>query len=96
VHAIREQLAVPPQVLLDVSYSGGMFQWDDLLTGMLRATLETSGRRYEFAAPRLAPSAGAAVYAAKLCKTPLDEQALAHLARTHGAATGAVGDPSRQ
>jgi N-acetylglucosamine kinase-like BadF-type ATPase len=86
VHAIREQLEVPPQVLLDVSYSGGMFQWDDLLTGMLRAALETSGRRYEFSSPRLTPCAGAAVYAAKLCNMPLDGQALSQLAQTHGAA----------
>jgi N-acetylglucosamine kinase-like BadF-type ATPase len=96
VHAIRERLEVPPQALLDVSYSGGMFQWDDLLTGMLRAALETSGRRYEFSAPRLTPGAGAAVYAAKLFNTALDAQAITQLAQTHGAANPANTNPARQ
>jgi N-acetylglucosamine kinase-like BadF-type ATPase len=91
VHAIRERLEAPPQAHLEVSYSGGMFQWDQLLTGMLRAALETSGRHYEFSAPRLTPCAGAAVYASKLCHAPLKEQALAQLAQTHGAAMPAGG-----
>jgi N-acetylglucosamine kinase-like BadF-type ATPase len=92
VHAVRDQLEAPPQLKLGVSYSGGMFQWDDLLTGMLEAALDSSGRPYEFSPPRLTPSAGAAVYAGKLCSRPLDESALTQLARTHGAATAAKGD----
>jgi N-acetylglucosamine kinase-like BadF-type ATPase len=84
VHAVREGLGVPPQVPLDVCYSGGMFHWDDLLTRMLAAALTTSGRRYEFAAPRLTPRAGAALYAAKLGGAPLSVQALAQLAHMHG------------
>ncbi len=94
VHAIRGQLAVPPEVALDVSYSGGMLQRDDLLTRLLERALKSSGRRYAFAPPRLVPHAGAALYAAKLGGAPLGVQALAQLARTHGAhaaAAGAVG-----
>ena len=96
VHAIREQLEVPPQTLLDVSYSGGMFLWDDLLTRMLRTALAASGRRYAFSSPRLGPVAGAAVYAGKLCNTPLSEAAIAQLAQTHGAAMTSTGDASAQ
>jgi N-acetylglucosamine kinase-like BadF-type ATPase len=92
INAIRDQLAVPPQTLLGASYSGGMFARDDLLIGMLRAALEMSGRRYEFSAPRLAPVAGAVVYAGKLCNSPVDAQALSQLAQTHGAAMGGTGD----
>ena len=83
--AVRGRLAVPPQVTLPVSYSGGMFQPDGLLTPLLEEALHRSDRRYEFAAPRLSPRAGAALYAAKLAGEPLTLQAVAQLARTHGA-----------
>ena len=96
VHAIREQLAVQPRVLLDVSYSGGMFQGEELLTGMLRAALDGSGRPYAFCTPRLTPNAGAAVYAGKLGNAPLDAQALSQLALTHSATTGAVSGATLQ
>ena len=85
VDAVRAGLAVAPQVPLPVSYSGGMFQPDSLLTPLLAAALQRSDRRYEFAAPRLSPRAGAALYAAKLAGEPLTPQAVARLARTHGA-----------
>ena len=84
VHAIRSQLDVPPDVLLPVSYSGGMFQRADF-TRLLEKNLQSSGRGYQFAAPLLAPHAGAALYAAKLAGAPLPEGALAQLRRTHGA-----------
>jgi N-acetylglucosamine kinase-like BadF-type ATPase len=85
VHAVRDALAVPQQTLLPVSYSGGMFQLDNLLMPLLRAALETGGRQYEFAKPRLSPSAGAALYAAKLAARPLTPEALTELTRTHEA-----------
>jgi N-acetylglucosamine kinase-like BadF-type ATPase len=84
VHAVRDQLAVPPQVPLPVSYSGGMFRQDSGLTPLLEGALEKSGR-YEFSGPLLPPRAGAALYAAKLAGAPLTHQALAQLTRTHGA-----------
>jgi N-acetylglucosamine kinase-like BadF-type ATPase len=85
VHAVRDQLAVSAQVPLPVSYSGGMFGPDSVLTPLLEAALRRSARCYEFAAPQLSPRAGAALYAAKLAGTPLSDQALAQLMRTHGA-----------
>lgn len=88
VHAVCDRLAVPAGVPLPVSYSGGMFQPDSLLTPLLEEILDKSGRCYEFAAPRLSPRAGAALYAAKLTGTPLTHQALAQLTRTHGAVHG--------
>ena len=82
VHAVRDRLDVPPQAPLPVSYSGGMFQLDGLLTPLLEAALKAGDRRYEFAAPRLPPSAGAALYAAKLAGAALSPQFVAGLARS--------------
>jgi N-acetylglucosamine kinase-like BadF-type ATPase len=86
VHAVRDQLAVPPQMQLPVSYSGGLLQSSGLLLPLLEGALRNGSRRYGFAAPALSPSAGAALYAAKLAGTPLSSDAVARLARTHGAA----------
>jgi N-acetylglucosamine kinase-like BadF-type ATPase len=86
VHAVRDQLGAPPQLPLPVSYSGGMFHQDIGLTQKLESILAKGERRYEFAAPRLAPRSGAALYAAKLSGSPLLPLALAQLTRTHGAA----------
>ncbi|HWG69181.1 MAG TPA: BadF/BadG/BcrA/BcrD ATPase family protein [Steroidobacteraceae bacterium] len=85
VHAVRDKLAVPPLLPLPVSYSGGMFQADSLLTPLLEQALRRSGRHYAFAAPKASPRAGAALYAAKLGGEPLTLQAVAQLTRTHGA-----------
>ena len=84
VHAVRDQLGVPPRSALPVSYSGGLFQ-QGTLTSLLAAALKTDARRYEYAAPQLAPRAGAALYAAKLAASPLTAQAIAQLILTHGA-----------
>ena len=81
VHAVRDRLDVPPQAPLPVSYSGGMFQLDGLLTPLLEAALRLGDRRYEFVAPRLPPSAGAALYAAKLAGAALTPEFVAELAR---------------
>ena len=84
VHAVRDQLGVPARTALPVSYSGGLFQ-QGTLTSLLAAALKTGARRYEFTAPRLAPRAGAALYAAKLAGSPLTVQAIAQLVPMHGA-----------
>ena len=89
VHAVRDQLGAPQQLPLPVSYSGGMFHQDNGLTQKLESILGNGERRYNFAAPRLAPRAGAALYAAKLSGSPLTPAAVAHLTRTHGAAPSA-------
>lgn len=85
VHSVRDKLNPPPQVSLPVSYSGGMFQFGDLVLDTLRSALTSSGRKYEFAAPRMSPGAGAALYAAKLSGEPLTSTAVAELARQLGA-----------
>jgi len=82
VHALRDQLGVPPQVSLPVSYSGGMFRLDGLLKPMLEAALSAGERRYEFVVPRLPPAAGAALYAAKLAGAMLSPGSVAELARS--------------
>ena len=91
VHAVRDQLNVPPRTLLPVSYSGGMFRLEGLLKPMLEAALGAVERRYEFVAPRLSPVAGAALYAAKLSGAPLSVESIAALARSaEGSALGDV------
>jgi N-acetylglucosamine kinase-like BadF-type ATPase len=82
VHAVRDQLNVPPQTRLPVSYSGGMFRSGMLLKPRLEAALDAGERRYEFVAPRLSPAAGAALYAAKLTGAALSVGSIAALAHT--------------
>jgi N-acetylglucosamine kinase-like BadF-type ATPase len=85
VHAVRDRLGVPAEIALAVSYSGGMFRLEQPLAPLLEAALSGSGRSYRFAAPRLDPVAGAALYAAKLAGAPLSEAAMARLEKTHSA-----------
>ena len=86
VHSVRGKLNPPPQLPLPVSYSGGMFQFGDLILDPLRAALSSGRPEYEFAAPRMSPGAGAALYAAKLGAEPLTSTAAAELVRQLGAA----------
>ena len=81
VHAVLDQLDVPPQTPLPVSYSGGMFRLDGVLTPLFETALKSGDRRYEFVAPRLPPSAGAALYAAKLAGAALNPKFVAGLVR---------------
>jgi N-acetylglucosamine kinase-like BadF-type ATPase len=90
VHAVRDRLQVPMSLALPVSYSGGMFQFADLLLEPFRAALKQGGRGYEFTAPRLPPEAGAALNAARLAGTPLNPSALAELQRQLGAMSSDV------
>jgi N-acetylglucosamine kinase-like BadF-type ATPase len=85
VHAVREHLAVPTTRPLPVSYSGGVFQLDNVLAPLLQAALNDSGRPYEFAPPRLPPDIGAALHAARLAGAPLSAEAVERLERSHGA-----------
>jgi N-acetylglucosamine kinase-like BadF-type ATPase len=89
VHAVRDQLNVPPRTPLPVSYSGGMFRLEGLLQPLLEAALGAGERRYEFVAPRLSPVAGAALYAASLAGAALSIESVAALARSvEGSALG--------
>ena len=87
IHATRDQLNVLPETPLPVSYSGGLFRLEGLLTPLLEAALRAGRRRYEFVAPRLSPVAGAALYAAKLAGATLSEESVRALA---GSAEGGV------
>ena len=82
IHAVRDQLNVPSDALLPVSYSGGMFRLEGLLKPMLEAAVGAGSRRYEFVAPRLSPVAGATLYAARLAGAALSAQSVERLARS--------------
>ncbi len=84
VDAVRDQLDVPQDFRLPVSYSGGMFRLEYLLKPMLEAALAAGDRSYEFVAPRLAPAAGAVLYAAKLGGVALTAESISELARAFG------------
>jgi N-acetylglucosamine kinase-like BadF-type ATPase len=84
VDAVRDRLNVPRDHALPVSYSGGMFQFADLLMEPFRSALSGSGRGYEFTAPSLSPGAGAVLYAARLSGTPLSMSAIDELRRQLG------------
>jgi N-acetylglucosamine kinase-like BadF-type ATPase len=79
VDAVHGQLAIPAGERVNVSHSGGMFKLADLVLEPLRARLDASARGYRFTPARLAPAAGAALYAARVSGTPLTAQAVATL-----------------
>jgi N-acetylglucosamine kinase-like BadF-type ATPase len=79
IDAVRNRLQVPPEVRLAVSYSGGMFESNDLLLAPLKEALASPARNYSFLLARLPSDAGAAVHAAKLSGTPLDAASIAAL-----------------
>jgi N-acetylglucosamine kinase-like BadF-type ATPase len=85
VHSVRDKLNPPAHLSLPVSYSGGMFHFGDLVLDPLRAVLSGTGREHEFAAPRMSPGAGAALYAAKLSGALVTSTAIAELTRQLGA-----------
>jgi N-acetylglucosamine kinase-like BadF-type ATPase len=79
VDAIRAELLVPEDFALAVSCSGGLFALEDLLLAPFAAALAARSPHYRLVPPQLSPEAGAAVLAAKLHGTPLDERAIAAL-----------------
>jgi N-acetylglucosamine kinase-like BadF-type ATPase len=81
VDAVREQLNVPSNVVLPVSYSGGLFRPASLLLPLFETALRSGTRSYELVAPSLPPVAGAALYAAKLGGAPLHAATVTRLAQ---------------
>lgn len=79
VDAVYDQLDIPAQAHVTVSYSGGMFNERALLLEPFLALLSKDARSYRVAPPRLPPVAGAALYAAKLSGAPLDAPAIHQL-----------------
>jgi N-acetylglucosamine kinase-like BadF-type ATPase len=78
VQAVHQQLGIPKQQQVLVSYSGGLFQEQRLLAH-LKSKLTEKGAGYTLVSPRLSPAAGAALYAAKLAGAPLTETAVRKL-----------------
>ena len=62
VVALRNALQVPDQVILPVSYSGGVFESGALLLDPFRQQLDPT--RFALTTPLLSPAVGAALYAA--------------------------------
>ncbi len=79
VHAVHVTLDVPAPVELPVSCTGGMFELRELLLAPFDAALARQQGRYRRVSARLPPEAGAALYAAKLSGSALDERAIAAL-----------------
>jgi N-acetylglucosamine kinase-like BadF-type ATPase len=79
VDAVRDQLQVPVEMDLPLSYSGGLFQLRELLLAPFEAALNGRARKYRLAAARLPPEAGAALHAARLAGTPLAARSIAAL-----------------
>jgi N-acetylglucosamine kinase-like BadF-type ATPase len=79
VHAVYDQLHIPHETRIPVSYSGGMFKLTDLVQPRFEAAVNAGERRYEFLAPRLPPVAGAALYAARIAGHPLNAGVVAAL-----------------
>jgi N-acetylglucosamine kinase-like BadF-type ATPase len=79
VNAVHDQLQVPDEIILPVSYSGGMFRLKDLLLAPLQSKLGLGRRKYRLTAPRMSAAAGAALYAAKLNGAPLGGEAISRL-----------------
>ncbi len=93
VDAVHGQLAIPAGTGVVVSHSGGMFRLRDLVLEPLRRALNASQRGYAFVPARLAPAAGAALYAARISGAPLDAQAIALLESQQHQLPGWTGPP---
>ena len=79
IDAVRHRLKVPTAEALPVSYSGSVFQTQELCLLPLQQRLSAGHLAYELRPPRLPPEAGAALYAAKLNAQPLKPGALQFL-----------------
>lgn len=74
--AVRHQLRLPEEALVEVSCSGGLLSTDGVLRDRFERALVRTGLPYSFVEPFMSPSAGAAAYAARLAGRPLAPAAL--------------------
>ena len=79
VGAVRQALEFEPGEGVPLSYSGGVFNAGVLILGPFQRHLEAQSGSYHLQAPILMPSAGAAIYAAKLAGQPLSAAAMQRL-----------------
>ena len=75
IDATRRRLGFGHREIIPVSYSGGIFAMPEVLDSFL-AGIGALSASYRVSRPRYAPVIGAALYAATLGGTPLDEDAL--------------------
>lgn len=82
VHATRQKLRVPADVIFPVSYSGGVFDSNQVVLDSFRKLLEeNSAYQYSLTTPCYSPVIGAALYAAKKFGSPLQKSALDNLTK---------------
>lgn len=79
IEAVRQALQFEPGERVCVSYSGGVFNAGELILAPLRHHIERYSKTYELKTPMLAPSLGAAIYAARLAAQPLSPAAIERL-----------------
>jgi N-acetylglucosamine kinase-like BadF-type ATPase len=75
VDATRRRLGFESGEVVPVSYSGGIFAMPEVLEAFLTG-INALSVSYRVSRPRYAPVIGAALYAARLAGTPLDDAAL--------------------
>ncbi|GJI92320.1 N-acetylglucosamine kinase [Duganella hordei] len=80
VDAVWNALHVPRGETTRVSYSGGVFDSEELLLVPFKMALSARGARYQLSPPAFSPALGAALYAARCAMMPLGPDALARLA----------------
>lgn len=83
VAAVRHRVGFDAGQTVPVSYSGGVFQAPAVLEAF-GDRLAAGPEAYEVRVPRFAPVIGAALFAAGLAGSPLDERALDQLGRSLG------------
>ena len=79
IEAVRQALQFEPGERVCVSYSGGVFNAGELILAPLRHHIERYSKTYELKTPMLAPSLGAAIYAARVVAQPLSPAAIERL-----------------
>jgi N-acetylglucosamine kinase-like BadF-type ATPase len=79
VEAVRQALEFEPDEGVPWSYSGGVFNAGAVILDPLQRHLEGHSHSYRLTAPIVTPSAGAAIYAAKLAAQPLSLPAMQRL-----------------
>jgi N-acetylglucosamine kinase-like BadF-type ATPase len=77
--AVRRALDFGPDDAVPVSYSGGVFNAGSLILDPLRRQLKERSGSYRLQPPIAGPSAGAAIYAARLAGQPLSAAAMQRL-----------------
>ncbi len=90
--AVRRALEFAPGEDVPLSYSGGVFNTGDLILAPFRRHLAAQPGTYRLMEPLVAPSGGAAIYAAKLAGQPLASAAIRHLADCLPSARGQSGE----